>query len=279
MLAIEVALADTRPVPDVRLRRGRRGRRRQGGGGDRAPAGRPREVVTGPRRHAPAPGRGVRGPPCRRTQVQRRERHHLGPRARSTTPAGCRSSPGCSPASRSPTPRWRTRRSCSRWPRSPDAEVGEASASRSTREPLNWRPSHDRRRIVGRLESRGEPHILACPGALWAPLESTGSPVGSTAADQARLRHRRRRLVPRQGPHRLQPGSPAPLPRAAGHDAEARPLPQRRPRDDEPVPARRGVRHQRRRRDRPRHRSLRAVPGHRPRPDRQRHHRAGLLAR
>ncbi len=108
---------------------------------------------------------------------------------------------------------------------------------------------------------------------------ATGSPLGSTAADQARLRHRRRRLIPRQGAHRLEPGPAPPLTRAAGHHAEARPLPQRRPRHDEPVPARRGVRHQRRRRDRPRHRPLRAVPRHRPRPDRQRDDRAGLLER
>ena len=74
-------------------------------------------------------------------------------------------------------------------------------------------------------------------------------------------------------------GSLLQVARSARDDAEARPLPQRRPRDDEPVPARRGVRHQRRRRDRPRHRPLRAVPRHRPRPDRERHDRAGLLER
>ena len=45
----------------------------------------------------------------------------------------------------------------------------------------------------------------------------------------------------------------------AGHDAEARPVHQRRPRHDEPLPARRGVRHRRRRRDRPRPRPLRAL--------------------
>jgi 3-deoxy-manno-octulosonate cytidylyltransferase (CMP-KDO synthetase) len=43
------------------------------------------------------------------------------------------------------------------------------------------------------------------------------------------------------------------------HDAEARPLHQRRPRHDEPLPARRGLRHRRRRRDRPRPRALRAL--------------------
>ena len=98
-------------------------------------------------------------------------------------------------------------------------------------------------------------------------------------AHQARLRHRRRRLLARQGPDGVQPRQPSEGARSARHDAEARPLPQRRPRDDEPVPARRGLRHQRRRRDRPRHRPLRAVPRHRPRPDRQRDDRAGLLER
>ena len=46
------------------------------------------------------------------------------------------------------------------------------------------------------------------------------------------------------------------------HDAEVRPVPQRRSRHDVAVPARRGLRHRRRRRDRPRPRPLRAV--HRP---------------
>ena len=86
-----------------------------------------------------------------------------------------------------------------------------------------------------------------------------------SAAVQARVRHRRRRLLPRQGTHRLQPRPSAALARPARDDAEARPLPQRRPRHHEPVPARRGVRHRRRRGDRPRHRALRAVPRRRPR--------------
>ena len=48
-------------------------------------------------------------------------------------------------------------------------------------------------------------------------------------------------------------------PRAEGHPAEARSLHQRRSRHDEPLPARRGLRHRRRRRDRPRPRPLRAL--------------------
>jgi hypothetical protein len=110
-------------------------------------------------------------------------------------------------------------------------------------------PSHS-----GRIEAREEPH-----------------------ADQARFRHWRRRLLPRQGAHRLQPGPAAEVARPARDDAEAGPLPQRGSGHDEPVPARGGVRHQRRRRDRSRHRPLRALPRHRPQPDRQRDDRAGLL--
>ncbi|CAA9367275.1 MAG: CTP synthase, partial [uncultured Nocardioidaceae bacterium] len=94
---------------------------------------------------------------------------------------------------------------------------------------------------------------------------------------QARLRHRRRRVVARQGADRLVARQPAQGARPARHDAEARPVPQRRPRDDEPVPARGGLRHRRRCGDRPGRRPLRAFPRHRPVRDRQRHHGPGLL--
>src|SRR5439155_1254795 len=63
--------------------------------------------------------------------------------------------------------------------------------------------------------------------------------TSSTAgANQTSLRHRRRRLQPRQGTDRIQPRPPAETARPAGRDAEARPLPQRRPRHHEPLPAR-----------------------------------------
>ncbi len=55
---------------------------------------------------------------------------------------------------------------------------------------------------------------------------------------QASVRHRRRCLQSRQRAHSLKPGAPSEASRPAGHHAEAGPLPQRRPRDDEPVPAR-----------------------------------------
>ncbi len=57
-------------------------------------------------------------------------------------------------------------------------------------------------------------------------------------------------------------GAPARRPRLHGHAAEVRPVHQRRPGHDEPVPARRGLRHRRRRRDRPRPGPLRALHEH-----------------
>ncbi len=59
--------------------------------------------------------------------------------------------------------------------------------------------------------------------------------------------------------------------------AQARPLPERRSGHDEPVPARRGVRHRRRRRDRPGPGALRALHRRARHQARQRHHRAHLL--
>ena len=79
------------------------------------------------------------------------------------------------------------------------------------------------------------------------------------ARAEVRLRHRRRRLGAREGNRRrlARPAAEGARPRGAG--AEVRPVPERRPGHDEPVPARRGVRHRGRRRDRPRHRPLRAL--------------------
>src|SRR5690606_10977058 len=77
---------------------------------------------------------------------------------------------------------------------------------------------------------------------------------------EAHLRYGGRRLLTGQGSDGLESGKPADRPWAARGHAEARPVPQRRPRHDEPVPARRGVRDRGRRRDRPGHRALRAVP-------------------
>ena len=93
---------------------------------------------------------------------------------------------------------------------------------------------------------------------------------------EAHFRDWRRCQLPRQGSHRVvaRPTVEAAWP--AGDDAEARPVHQRRPRHDEPVRARRGVRHRRRRRDRPRSRSLRALHRRAAVAQLQRHHRVDL---
>ena len=67
--------------------------------------------------------------------------------------------------------------------------------------------------------------------------------------------------------------------RALGHDPEVRPVHQRRPGHDEPVPARRGVRHRGRRRDRPRPGPLRALHGRQHQPRLERHRRARSTTR
>ena len=139
---------------------------------------------------------------------------------------------------------------------------------------------------VERFTGRGQ--WLAI-GALAASTSSASSPrsasdrtdagaprprrrgAAGVSADQVRLRHRRRRLVARQGHHRRVARSAAEGARPEGRRPEVRPVPQRRPRHDEPVPARRGLRHRGRRRDRPRHRPLRALPRPEPLPEREPH--------
>ena len=74
-------------------------------------------------------------------------------------------------------------------------------------------------------------------------------------------------------------GSASQNARAQGRGAEARPLHQRRPRHDEPVSARRGLRDRRRRGDRPRPRPLRALHRRRPQQILEPHNRQGLLER
>ena len=95
---------------------------------------------------------------------------------------------------------------------------------------------------------------------------------------QAHLRDRRCRFFVGQGPDGGQPRQSAHGAWPARRHAEARPVSERRSGDDEPVPARRGLRDRRRRRDRPRHRPLRALPRHRAEPGGERHHRPDLLA-
>ena len=97
--------------------------------------------------------------------------------------------------------------------------------------------------------------------------------------DQVRVRHRRRGVLLGQG-HRVGVAGRDPgVARPQSHPDQARSLPQRRPGHDEPVPARRGVRHRRRRRDRPRPRPLRALHLDPDEAQQQLHHRPDLQER
>ena len=77
----------------------------------------------------------------------------------------------------------------------------------------------------------------------------------TTATREIHLRDRRRRLVARQGPGGRLDRLPARGPRLQDRPPEVRSVHQRRSGHDEPVPARRGLRHRRRRGDRPRPRA------------------------
>ena len=94
----------------------------------------------------------------------------------------------------------------------------------------------------------------------------SSAPAPRASSRQVHPRHRRRRLLARQGPGGGVHRRAARRSRLQGHAPEVRPLHQRRSGHDEPVPARRGLRHRRRRRDRPRPGPLRALhqPGHDP---------------
>ena len=98
-------------------------------------------------------------------------------------------------------------------------------------------------------------------GSTYGQLVSAGLEANDDEPQthEVRVCHRRGRLVDRQGPRQRVGRSPARGAQASRHVREARPLHQRRPRDDEPVPARRGLRDRRRGRDRPRPRALRAL--------------------
>ena len=114
MLAIEVALADTRPVPTFvfdEVDAGVGGKAAVEIGRRLAALARSAQVLVVT--HLPQ----VAAFADRHVVVRKSSDGSVttsGPRPRSTTAGGSRSCPGCSPASRSPTPRWRTRRSCSR---------------------------------------------------------------------------------------------------------------------------------------------------------------------
>ena len=148
-----------------------------------------------------------------------------------------------------------------------ETETARAAARARARHPhqgrrnrarLDWR-RHRRRRRARARAARGVTVRLPCRDPCRRSCPALAPLVKSR---QVHLRHRRRRLVARQGPRRRLHRLPARGPRLQGHAAEVRPLHQRRSGDDEPVPARRGLRHRRRRRGRPRPRPLRALHQH-----------------
>ena len=107
----------------------------------------------------------------------------------------------------------------------------------------------------------------------WAMIRQ---PDSRFLDDQVCVRFGRGGFLPGEGHSRRLPRRDSRIPRHQGHPPQARSLHQRRPGHDEPVPARRGVRHRGRRRDRPGSRALRALPE---RPDEtveQLHHRPDL---
>ena len=112
---------------------------------------------------------------------------------------------------------------------------------------------------------------------LLRRLDSLGRRSLSSESPALHLRDRRSRLLSRQGHRRRLHRPPAGEPRPARPDPEVRPVHQRRPGHDEPVPARRGVRHRGRRRDRPRPRPLRALHRREHLADLERDRRRGLL--
>ena len=92
-----------------------------------------------------------------------------------------------------------------------------------------------------------------------ARIGATLSAPTLSGHDAVHLHHRRRGLLPRQGPGVGGARRPAAGARLSCAAAQARPLSERRSRHDEPLPARGGVRDRRRGGDRPRPRPLRAL--------------------
>ena len=138
----------------------------------------------------------------------------------------------------------------SSWSRSTSPASGCRSAGSSTRSaPLRYLDRLGR----GGPRPTGTRSVHRCGRRSTHPM-AVGA-VRVVSRDETHLRDGWRGQFAGQGPHRLLAGSTAQGPWSPGHDAEARPVHQRRPRHDEPVRARRGVRHRRRRRDRPRPRA------------------------
>ncbi len=189
------------------------------------------------------------------------------------------------------SPRMQLRRRCSGW-----ASARRCSRSRTCRRSRaspsatsGSRRSRATRRTRGSRSST-TPSAATSSSAWWAARSSSPRsrsrragrvapaelPGTVSSRGQVRVRHGRRRLGAREGDRRrvARPSPQGTRPRSPG--AEVRPVPERRPGHDEPVPARRGVRHRGRRRDRPRHRTLRAVHRREPLPQREPHGRCRL---
>ena len=161
----------------------------------------------------------------------------------------------------------RRRRRCERiaFQLRPSTSRRRSSSPRST-DGAHAGDAHGRRTVVRRSGARVPKDALRSsttsssrrpsrrPTAVAATLKSR-EPTGP----EVRLRHRGRRVGTGEGNRRRIARPAAQGARAAGAAPEVRSVPERRPGDDEPVPARRGLRHRGRRRDRPRHRPLRAL--------------------
>ncbi len=120
-------------------------------------------------------------------------------------------------------------------------------------------------------------------GCYRRPIDGGGCTSGPVASategvrfGEARLRDGGSGVESGQGPHGLVARATPQEPRTPGDDAEARPVHQRRPGHDEPLPARRGVRHRRQGRDRPRPRPLRTLRRRGPHPQVERDDRLDL---
>ena len=179
---------------------------------------------------------------------------HVARRARGRTPArGAASTSGCTSTAAS---------SCSRFAALAPTPLEQAESLEQLRalehgfriRAVETDARLGRRRHAGGPRAGRAASWRPAPAALSAAMQNKDGTTG-----QVHLRDRRRGVVARQGPRRRLDRRAARRPRLPGHAAEVRPLHQRRPGHDEPVPARRGLRHRRRGRDRPRPRPLRAL--------------------
>ncbi len=136
MLALEVALAGTSPVPTFvfdEVDSGVGGKAAVEVGRRLAALGR---LGPGAGRHPPAPGRGVRRPPRRGREGQRRVGHHLRTHGPGCRRARARAVADVRRAWRSPRPLWRMRASSSRPPARHRPDPRPTTRGRTTRRVL-----------------------------------------------------------------------------------------------------------------------------------------------